>query len=140
MKIEKYYLPFSPASKVNYNLIITIYQQAEYNTESGCFDIIHYESIRKLSISTGISPATLNRIFSNAEYSIFWNIDKQKKNIQLLNNFKNNTGNNFRPFVVLTLKEIEKLKDAEPLMLKYYLYIKYYSNRNPENNNNFTAD
>ena len=84
----KYYIPYVPTAKVDYFIIFRLYDIAEYNKETKCYDTIYYKNISALAEKLETSPSTVKRIFANAEYNYFFERDKSTKSIQLKNNVK----------------------------------------------------
>lgn len=128
--MKKYYIPFVVAAEVNYLYLFSLYDLAEYNPDTGNFDTIHYNSIKELAERLEVSSSTLNRILSNDHYTDFLKLNKQSKTLFIQNDFKNGLK---RPFVVLTDKEVAELKKlGDNLLIRYYLYIKFYCGYSPE--------
>ena len=122
--MKKYYIPFVVSAEVNYLYLFDFYNLAEFNPDTGNFDKIQYNSIKELPGRLGFSSSTLNRILTNEHYTDFLKLNKQSKTLFIQNDFKNGLK---RPFVVLTDKEVAELKKlGDNLLIRYFLYIKFY--------------
>lgn len=100
----KYYIPFVPSAKINYYVLFLLYDLAEYNKITKCYDTIKYKSLSELAKKLDISESTLKRILKNTDYDNFIKADKANKTIYLLNNFS--AKGETRPFVCLSLNEL----------------------------------
>ncbi len=119
---DKYYFKFVPQAKVNYLFIFSLWEIAEFNISSHIYDIIHYDTIKKLATDLGIPITTLRRYLDDDKYNDFFTIDKKKKIIILKNNIKE-----IKPFVYLTKEQVLLLKQYKNnLLCKYMIYIVYY--------------
>lgn len=128
--MKKYYIPFNILADVNYLYLFALYDLAEFNPDTGNYDTIHYKSINELAGRLQISSSTLNRILCNEHYSDFIELNKQNKTLFIRNDFKNGKK---RPFVVLSDTEVIELKKlGDSLLIRYFLYIKYYCGFSPE--------
>lgn len=134
--LKAYYVRFRPTAKIDYCMLLSFYDLAEYNIETKCFDTIHYTSVRELAERLKVSQSTVNRLFANAEYNEFMKIDREKKTIMLYNNF----GKGIKDiFVRLTAEEAQLIKEMnDNLFSKYLIYLKYYCGYT-KNNTDFTA-
>jgi hypothetical protein len=127
--MKKYYIPFVVSAEVNYIYLLNLYDLAEFNPNTGNYDTIHYKSINELALRLQISSSTLNRILKNEHYFDFIELNKQEKTLFIRNDFKNGKK---RPFVVLSDTEVAELKKlGDTLLIRYFLYIKYYCNFSP---------
>ena len=124
--MKHYYIPFDLTLNINYLYLIGLYDIAEYNIQDSCFNTIKYNSLKEIAEYLNISYNTLNNLLNNADYRLFFSIDKKQKTITLNNNFNNKKGNK-QPFVMLNEKEVETIRRyKDNLLFKYYLYIKYF--------------
>lgn len=138
-KMDKYFLPFNPSAKVDYLFLIRLYEIAGFDKDKKVFNIIKYTSVKQLSTILDTSTATINRIFSNTEYNLFFYVNKKDKTITLQNNFKNVQSN--IPFVVLSNKEVCLIKQVnENLFAKYLIYLRYYCNYSKSKEQDFTGN
>ena len=136
--MKKYYIKFLPSAKVDYLLLLSLYNLAQYNEETKTFTTIKYKSVKELSNNLNVSPATITRMFSNTDYTYFLQIDKHSKTILLLNDFTQSAITS--PFVVLTDKEVKLCQEiADNLFIKYLIYTKYYCGYNKNKQQDFTA-
>lgn len=101
---SKYYIPFVPNAKVDYTVLFLLYDLADYNKVSKCYDKIQYTSVAALAEQLSISESKLKRIMKSADYAHFIRVDKPNKTIFLRNNFVE--GSTKRPFVCLSLDEV----------------------------------
>ncbi len=135
----KYYIPYVPKAKVDYFMIFRLYDMAEYNKETKCYDTVYYKSVSALAEQLETSPSTVKRIFANAEYNHFFERDKSTKSIQLKNNIKD-SNRQTKYFVCLSQKEVQALYDIyENLFVKYLIYIKFWCSCIKKNETDFTA-
>lgn len=141
--MKHYYLPFEPSADVNYFILFELIEKAEYNVETKAFDTIPYVSIKKLADQLTFSQTTLNRIISNDKnnaYKSFVSADTKKKVITLKNSFSNSNTER-QPFIVLTDKEVQLLKQHnDNLFCRYLMYIKYYCGYSKSKKTDFTAN
>ena len=134
--LKAYYVRFRPTAKIDYCMLLSFYDLAEYNNETKCFDTIHYTSVRELAERLKVSQSTVNRLFANAEYNEFMKIDRDRKTITLYNNFGKGIKDTF---VTLTAEEAQLIKEMnDNLFSKYLIYLKYYCGYT-NNNTDFTA-
>ena len=84
----KCYIPFMPKAKVDYLLLFRLYDLAEYNKETKCYDTVYYKSVSALAELLEISPSTMKRVFASTEYSPFFERDKSTKSIRIKNNVR----------------------------------------------------
>lgn len=140
--MKRYYIPFIPAANVNYLYLFSLYDLAEYDTDTKAFDTIHYVSLAKLAEMMGVSSSTVYRMTSTEdknEYLKFLSIDKKQKTITLNNAFAD--GMNKIPFVVLTDKEVMLLREKNDLLLcRYLMYVKYYCGYSKSKTTDFTQE
>ena len=123
--MKYYYINFKPEANINYLHLFSIYDLAEYNTNTKAFDTINYSSIPKLAEMLPFSASTLNRILTDDKYQDFISIDKENKTITINNSFVKGSQN--KCFVRLSDNEIDFLRnEKDNLLCKYYIYIKYY--------------
>lgn len=147
-----YYLPFIPEAKINYIFLLDLMDLAAYDKETRLFDTVYYDSLRQLAeqLNSGkedtdkyrLSPTTLSRYLFSAEraykdYRLFLTADKALKQIHITANF---AGTGKQPFVILSQKEAYILRHTDTkidgieidrnLLIKYYVYLKYYCGYN----------
>lgn len=134
---KKYYLPFKPKAKINYLLLLDLADIAEYNPDTKMFDTINYQSVYELlriinapkDKKDRIAESTFYRNIHEPEYKDFLVFDKENKQIRLFADMTN-CG---QPFVVLTENEVSIIraqtqlsKTHRNLLLRYFMYIKYF--------------
>ena len=123
--IRQYYLRFVPTANVDYNLILSLYDLADYNTETNCFDTVRYRSLYELAQLLGTTEKTLSRHLKKDDYNQFFTIDKKKREIKLIVDFKK-TGYKV-PFITLNPVEVRYLREKnEALLYRYFIYLKYF--------------
>ena len=123
--IQQYYLRFVPTAKVDYTLILNLYDLADYNTETNCFDTVRYRSLAELAQQLGTTEKTLCRHLNKEDYKNFLSIDKKTREIRLIVDFKK-TGYKV-PFITLSPVEVRVLREKnEDLLYRYFIYLKYY--------------
>lgn len=139
--LRNFYLPFIPKAKVNYLYLFRLYRLVQWDEgKERIKNTINYSSTKELAGLLDISKSTVDRLLVNAEYRPFLSVDKTKKQIILHNNFKGNEGQK-QPFVCLSLKEVVGLEEYnDNLLIKYYLYIKYYVGHSKNKDNDFTIN
>ncbi len=72
-------MPFIPTANIDYLYLFSLYDLAEFDTELRVYNRINYKSVKSLAESINVSVSTVNRIFSNTDYSSFITIDKINK-------------------------------------------------------------
>lgn len=128
-----YYIPFVPLADVSYLRLFSIYDLATFNSDTKLFDTIVYSSTNNFAKLLNVSKSTIDRIFSNTDYSYFFNRDADKKVIKIKNNFQQKER---KEFIVITDKEAQYLrKYNDELFCKYYIYLKHYSRISKHSNN-----
>ena len=121
----KYYLRFVPKAKVDYTLILNLYDLADYNEKTNCFDIVRYSNLAELAQKLDTTEKTLSRHLKKDDYKYFFSIDKKQREIRLIVDFKE-TGYKV-PFITLTPVEARYLRQKnEDLLYKHFIYLKYY--------------
>ena len=114
-----------PTAKVDYTLILNLYDLADYNNETGCFDTVRYRSLAELAQQLGTTEKTLGRHLNKKDYENFFSIDKKTREIRLIVDFKK-TGYKV-PFLTLSPVEVRILREKnEDLLYRYFIYLKYY--------------
>ena len=122
---NQYYLRFMPTAKVDYTLILNLYDLADYNIETQCFDIVRYRNLAELAQQLGTTEKTLCRHLNKDDYKYFFSIDKKTREIRLIMDFKK-TGYKV-PFLTLSPVEVRILREKnEDLLYRYFIYLKYY--------------
>ena len=102
-------------------------------------------SIRKESHNTAqevqiISQSTISRISNNAEYSKYFEWQKDNKKIVLFNDFRNTTNSKKIPFVCLDEDVVSFLiEQNDNLLATYYLYLKYHCGSSKDKQTDTTA-
>lgn len=139
-----YYLHYRENASINYAFLFCLHLLAERNTKEKINNIVRYTSIAQLSerIATQcnykISASTISRIINDAEYNLYFVCQKKEKIITLNCNMKSRSTVN--KFITLTDREIYfLLAQNDKLLIKYYLYIKYYCGYSKRNETDFTA-
>lgn len=123
--LKQYYLRFLPTAKIDYIFLFTLYDLADYNTDTKTYSIITYKSLAELARLCSISDKTLRRHLADTEYSPFLQWDKQNKRVILLNDFSK-TGYK-TPFLTVSPVEVRLLlTENDNLLCKYLIYLKYY--------------
>lgn len=142
--MKRYYLPFNPSANVNYLYLFSLYDLAEYDADAKAFNTIKYVSLANLAELMGVSPSTVYRmtnINSKNDYLQFLTIDKAERIITLNNTFANGMNTNKIPFVVLTDKEVQLLREKNDLLLcRYLMYVKYYCGYSKSKTTDFTQE
>ena len=127
--LKQYYLRFLPTAKIDYIFLLTLYDLADYNTDTKTYSIITYKSLAELARLCSVSDKTLRRHLADAEYSPFLQWDKQNKRVILLNDFSP-TGYKV-PFLTVSPVEVRVLlTEKDNLLCKYLIYLKYYCGYN----------
>lgn len=123
--LKKYYLRFLPTANIDYVFLLTLYDLADYNTDTKTYSIITYKSLAELARLCSVSDKTLRRHLVDTEYSSFLQWDKQNKRIILLNNFSKM---DYKiPFITVSPEEVRLLlTQKDNLLCKYLIYLKYY--------------
>lgn len=123
--LRKYYLRFLPTAKIDYIFLFSLYDLADYDTDTKTYSIITYKSLAELARLCSVSDKTLRRHLADTEYSPFLRWDKQNKRVILLNNFSK-TGYK-TPFLTVSPEEVRLLiAENDNLLCKYLIYLKYY--------------
>lgn len=134
--MNNYYLPFYPLESINYKVLLSLYDLAEYNTEKGVYDTIQYTSVKSLSQQINASQYVVQQILNSGKYDKFLTVDKAEKQIVLRNYFKGTK----EPFVVLNSKEVLLIRTIDDnLFSLYLLYVKYYVGFGKNNQTDFTG-
>ena len=105
--LKKYYLRFLPTANIDYVFLLTLYDLADYNTDTKTYNIINYKSLAELARLCSVSDKTLRRHLVDTEYSPFLQWDKQNKRVILLNDFSK-TGYK-TPFLTVSPEEVRLL-------------------------------
>ena len=123
--LRKYYLRFLPTAKIDYIFLFSLYDLADYDTDTKTYSIITYKSLAELARLCSVSDKTLRRHLADTEYSPFLRWDKQNKRVILLNDFSK-TGYK-TPFLTVSPEEVRLLiAENDNLLCKYLIYLKYY--------------
>lgn len=123
--LRKYYLRFLPTAKIDYIFLFSLYDLADYDTDTKTYSIITYKSLAELARLCSVSDKTLRRHLADTEYSPFLRWDKQNKRVILLNDFSK-TGYK-TPFLTVSHEEVRLLiAENDNLLCKYLIYLKYY--------------
>ena len=123
--LKKYYLRFLPTANIDYVFLLTLYDLADYNTDTKTYSIINYKSLAELARLCSVSDKTLRRHLVDTEYSPFLQWDKQNKRVILLNDFSK-TGYK-TPFLTVSPEEVRLLlTQKDNLLCKYLIYLKYF--------------
>ena len=134
--MKSYYLPFLPMAEIDYILLLSLYDLAEYHADTKAFDTVIYTSQKSLADKLKVSPSSISRLFSDERYKDFMEVDTKLKVIKLKNSFVKGTN---RPFVRLTAEEVALIREKKDnLFSKYLIYLKYYCGYTG-NNTDFTA-
>lgn len=139
--MKQYYIPYTPKMDINIIYLLYIYSLANYNTTTNCFDTVNYNSIRALEKQINdtfgkgsISSSAINRMIHDERYNKYLSVDQKKKTIRLYNDIRS-----INSFVVLSDKEVDfLLQEKDNLLIKYYLYIKYYCGKTKGIKQDFT--
>lgn len=123
--LRKYYLRFLPTAKIDYIFLFSLYDLADYDTDTKTYSIITYKSLAELARLCSVSDKTLRRHLADTEYSPFLRWDKQNKRVILLNDFSK-TGYK-TPFLTVSPEEVRLLiAENDNLLCKYLIHLKYY--------------
>lgn len=139
--IKKYYISYNESADINYIYLLCLYSIADYNIYTQRYDIINYKSIQdivnKINALYGdkyISTSTIRRLLEDNKYKDYFYNNKETKQIILFNNIKDNN-----KFIVLNNKEVEFfIQKKDNLLLKYYIYHKYYCGFNKDKKHDST--
>lgn len=141
--MKHYYIPYNAKANINYIYLLYLYSLAEYNKITKLFDTVNYNSIRdlqkqikdKFGKDLAVSSSTLARLLKNTDYSNYIKVDQKHKKIALQNDTKGMSA-----FVMLTNREVDfLLKQQDNLLIKYYLYLKYFCGFDTSKKQDFTA-
>lgn len=134
--MRQYFLPYLPeAKKFNYLPVLCFWIIAEYDKKTKLYDGVKFASLddlaEKIASKVGekiLSKSTLSRALNNSDYVNFFSYDRNKKRIELKNNFRKATAATEKaPFVVLSEAEIFYLaRSGDSLLIQYFLYLRYY--------------
>ena len=123
--LKKYYLRFLPTANIDYVFLLTLYDLADYNTDTKTYSIITYKSLPELARLCSVSDKTLRRHLADTEYSPFLQWDKQNKRVILLNDFSKTRYKT--PFLTVSPEEVRLLlTQKDNLLCKYLIYLKYF--------------
>ena len=123
--LKKYYLRFLPTANIDYVFLLTLYDLADYNTDTKTYSIITYKSLAELARLCSVSDKTLRRHLADTEYSPFLQWDKQNKRVILLNDFSKTRYKT--PFLTVSPEEVRLLlTQKDNLLCKYLIYLKYF--------------
>ena len=137
--MRQYYIRYKENSNINYCFLFSLYLLAEKDNDKRLYTTISYSSQKELShtikhrLNYDISQSTVSRALKDTEYKEYFTVDTINHYIILKNDFAGTGKHN--KFIVLTDKEINFLiQQNDNLLIKYYLYIKYYCgyNRNKQ--------
>ena len=99
-----------------------LYQIAEYDRDTQTYSIINYHSFPRLAKVLGVSLSTVKRFFNNCDTFNYLTIDKDNKQIRLLNNFRDTKGVSYVSLSNVELKYLINSKDE--LFIRYFLFLK----------------
>lgn len=134
--MRNYYIPFFPAERIDYNLLLSLYEIADYNTDNKIYDTIKYSSVNSLSSLLNVSSYAVQQILNSGKYNNFLTVEKKEKKIILRNDFKKSK----QPFVVISDNEAELIKkQKDNLFSVYLLYVKYYIGHTKSKETDFTG-
>lgn len=137
-RFPKYFIRYCPhEKKVDYTLLLSLYDIAEYNEAEKTHNLIYYKTQEELADRLGTSLSTVKKIFSLAEYENFLEIDKRIKCIHIKSRIQ--AGDKKVKFVVLSSKEVDIIRKVNQRKFERYLiYTKYYCGIS-NNTTDFTA-
>lgn len=141
-----YYVPYYEEYNINYIYLLLFYRMAVVDKNLWIKNTVNYRSLKDLakrmnelsncirteSHNTAqevqiISQSTISRISNNAEYSKYFEWQKDNKKIVLFNDFRNTTNSKKIPFVCLDEDVVSFLiEQNDNLLATYYLYLKYH--------------
>lgn len=140
-----YYLNYEETSNINYTFLLCLYVIAKKDQKKGIANTIEYTKLQdiqqQIKDNCGITYSIpfISKELNKNSYSKYILIDKNKKSIKILNNFKSGQAVSNK-FIVLNSKEVELiLKEQNNLLCKYLLYIKYYCGKSIKKQSDFTA-
>ena len=110
--MKAYYVPFYPAERIDYLVLLSLYDIAEFNGTTRVFDTIHYQSVKSLAELLCVSEYAVNTLLSGGKYSKYLSADKANKVITLHNCFSRNT-KPCVPFVVLTDADVRLMRKQQ---------------------------
>ena len=154
-----YYVPYYEEYNINYIYLLLFYRMAVVDKNLWIKNTVNYRSlkdlakrmnelyncIRKESHNTAqevqiISQSTISRISNNAEYSKYFEWQKDNKKIVLFNDFRNTTNSKKIPFVCLDEDVVSFLiEQNDNLLATYYLYLKYHCGSSKDKQTDTTA-
>lgn len=154
-----YYVPYYEEYNINYIYLLLFYRIAVVDKNLWIKNTVNYRSlkdlakrmnelsnsIRKESHNTAqevqiISQSTISRISNNAEYSKYFEWQKDNKKIVLFNDFRNTTNSKKIPFVCLDEDVVSFLiEQNDNLLATYYLYLKYHCGSSKDKQTDTTA-
>ena len=154
-----YYVPYYEEYNINYIYLLLFYRMAVVDKNLWIKNTVNYRSlkdlakrmnelsnsIRKESHNTAqevqiISQSTISRILNNAEYSKYFEWQKDNKKIVLFNDFRNTTNSKKIPFVCLDEDVVSFLiEQNDNLLATYYLYLKYHCGSSKDKQTDTTA-
>ena len=127
--MKQYYITYKENSNINYCFLLSLYLIAERDNKQRLYNTISFKTQKELSqriqqhCNYNISYSTINRILKNTEYKEYFTVNG---NTIVLNNNFVGAGAQSR-FIILNDKEVHfLLQQNDNLLVKYYLYIKYY--------------
>ena len=154
-----YYLPYYEEYNINYIYLLLFYRMAVVDKNLWIKNTVNYRSLKDLAkrmneLSNGIrkeshntaqevqiiSQSTISRISNNAEYSKYFEWQKDNKKIVLFNDFRNTTNSKKIPFVCLDEDVVSFLiEQNDNLLATYYLYLKYHCGSSKDKQTDTTA-
>lgn len=149
--MRNYFILYQDDAPINYKHLLKLYAVAEYNKKNRLYDTISFNTLKELTNRINnkcgegsISKTTLTNFINDRgsrkhEYKYFI-YNKEQKTITLNIGFQNNRTDRKSSFVVLSQQEYDYLnQQTEELMIRYYLYIKYYCGKSRSGSSDFTT-
>ena len=131
------YLYYDVSIDIDYDILLRLYNIAEYDVSTNTYSIIRYKSISSLANLINISKSKLDRFFNSHILHNYMLLDKKNREIIILNNFR---GTKNVSYVVLSSTELNYLiSNKDNLFIRYYLYIKYYCGKSRSKSIDTTA-
>lgn len=153
--MRTYFLQYEEDTSINYLYLFLLHKVAVLDKATRLYNTVRYNNLEELTIRLNneyntvnkenkkpvVSKSTLSRVLNSDKCGNYFTYNKTDKVITLQNNFSNKRTNGKAKFITLTDREIDFLltKNNE-LLIRYYLFIKYYCGFSGKNETDFTAN